>query len=129
MFLNSKQEKAVQFAVTILESRGLEILHPEIKTNHSKISISEIKWKAVKDVTHREISAHILLTKWDKKFKLIVWLPKDPQDGMTSIDSYVILNPSKTHLILPYGQGQLSLHKIDPEIFMSLQEMRDYLGY
>jgi len=127
MFLNSKQEKAVQFAMTILESRGLEVLYPDIETNHSKISISEIRWKAVKD--EWGVAAHILLTKWDKKFKLIVWLPKDPNDGMTAIDPYVVLSPSKTHLILPYGQGQLSLHKIDPDIFMSLQEMKDYLGY
>lgn len=125
MFLNSKQEKAVSFLITVLESRGLEVRYPDIETNHGKVSISEIRWVAVDKMAN--LSAHIILTKWGGKFKLIMWLPKNPDEGMSAIDSYVIVH---NHcLILPNGCGQLSLHKIDSGIFMSLNEMRDYLGY
>ena len=127
MFLNSKQEKAIEFCITVLESRGLEVRYPDLETNHGKVSISEIRWLAVDKTAN--ISAHILLTKWNKRFKVVLWLPKDPDAGMTVIDTYVVLSQNKTQLILPYGQGQLSLGKTDPNIFMTLEEMRDYLGY
>ena len=128
MFLNSKQVKAIEFLITVLESRGLEVRYPDIETSHGKVSsISEIRWGARDKAGNPK--AHILLTKWDGKFKLIVWLPKNPEDGMTAIDPYLVVSPGKTHLILPYSQGQLSLGKINPEIFMTTEEMRDYLGY
>lgn len=126
MFLNSKQEKAISFCITVLESRGLTVQYPHLMPD-SKTQIKEIRWVA----TDKEdnILARILLTKWQGKFKLIIWLPKNADEGMSAIDSYVVLAENKTHLILPYGQGQLSLGKVNPDMFMSLQEMRDYLGY
>lgn len=127
MFINLKQQKAIEFCITVLESRGLEVRYPDIETNHGKVNISEIRWQAVDKMAN--LSAHILLTKWSGKVKLIMWLPKSPNEGMSAIDSYVVLAENKTHLILPQGQGQLSLGKINPDMFMTLQETRDYLGY
>lgn len=128
MFLNSKQEKAIEFVITVLESRGLTVRYPEIEgEGDSKTNISRICWRAVDKMANPK--AHILLTKWNGKFKLVVWLPKNPDEGMSAIDPYVVLDESKTHLILPYGQGQLSLGKINPDLFVTSSEMRDYLGY
>lgn len=126
MFFNSKQQKAIEFLITVLESRGLEVQYPTIE-GASIGNIQEIRWRATDKMANS--AAHILLTKWDKKFKLIMWLPKNPDGGMSAIDSYVTLAENKTHLILPHSQGQLSLGKINPDMFMTLQEMRDYLGY
>lgn len=128
MFLNSKQERAIEFCMTILESRGLEVNYPNFTLNPGKVNISAIRW-AASDI-EGNLKAHILLTKWDKKFKLIVWLPKTKADeDLSAIDPYVVLDENKTHLILPYGQGQLSLGKISPDMFMLVEEMRAYLGY
>lgn len=126
MFLNSKQEKAISFVITVLESIGLTVQYPTIE-GASISNILEIRWRAVDKMN--DPKAHILLTKWNGKFKLVVWLPKNPDDGMSAIDPYVVVSSSKTHLILPHGRGQISLQKIDPSMFMTLQEMRDYLGY
>ncbi len=127
MFLNKKQESAIEFCITIFESRGLRVCYPDLETYHGRVHMSGIRWTAVN--REENASGHILLTKWDKKLKVIIWLPKNPDDdSMSAIDSYLIINPEKTHLTLPYGQGQLSLHKIDPQMFMTREEMRDYLG-
>lgn len=126
MFLNSKQEKAISFCITVLESRGLTVRYPNIEGS-SIVNINEIRWLAVDKMANP--FAHILLTKWSGKFKLIMWLPKNPDEGMSCIDPYVVLAENKTHLILPNGIGQISLGKINPDMFMTLQEMRDYLGY
>lgn len=125
MFLNSKQEKAIYFLITVLESRGLEVCYPNIETSHGKVNITEIRWQAIDKMANP--AAHIILTKWNGKFKLIMWLPKNPEDGMSAIDSYVIVH--NDCLLLPNGCGQLPLHKINPDMFMSLDEMREYLGY
>lgn len=126
MFLNSKQEKVISFCITVLESRGLEVRYPDIEGS-SIININEIRWRAVDKRANP--SAHILLTKWGGKFKLIMWLPKSLDEGMSCIDPYAVLGQNRTHLILPHRQRQLSLGKINPDMFMTLQEMRDYLGY
>lgn len=126
MFLNSKQEQAISFCITVLESRGLTVRYPDIEGS-SIININEIRWLAVN--RDADVKAHILLTKWNGKFKLVVWLPKSLDEGMSAIDPYTVLSESKTHLILPHGMGQISLGKINPDMFMTLQEMRDYLGY
>lgn len=126
MFLNTKQQKAVEFLITVLESRGLEVRYPDIEGD-SKTDIREICWRAVDKRANP--SARILLTKWGGKFKLIMWLPKSLDEGMSCIDPYAVISISKTHLILPHGMGQISLGKIDSKMFMTLQEMRDYLGY
>lgn len=110
--------------MTILEARGLEIQYPEIEGS-SKSDIQEIRWRAVD--RSAKTTAQIKLTKWWGKPKLLVWLPKNPEDGMASIDSYVTVSENRTH-INHFG-GQISLGKISPDIFMSLQEMREYLGY
>lgn len=126
MFLNSKQEKAISFCITVLESRGLIVRYPDIEGSNIS-NIQEIRWLAVD--REANVKAHILLTKWSGKFKLIIWLPKSLDEGMSAIDPYVVLADSKTHLMIPHGQGHLSLGKIDSKMFMTLQEMRDYLGY
>lgn len=126
MFLYPKQQKAVEFCITVLESRGLEVRYPDIEGG-SISDIREIRWRAVDKMANP--SAHLLLTKWGGKFKLILWLPKNPDEGMTAIDPYVVLAENETYLILPYGQGQLSLGKINPDMFMRQEEMGHYLGY
>lgn len=126
MFLTSKQEKAIYFLITVLESRGLEVRYPDIETSHGKVNITEIRWQAT-DKMAAGLAAHIVLTKWNGKFKLVMWLPKNPKEGMAAIDSYVIIRNNR--LLLPNAGGQLSLHKVNPDMFMSLDEMREYLKY
>lgn len=121
-----RQEKTIQFCITIFESRGLEIRYPSL-LGQDRVSITEIEWQAVDKMANP--LGRIRLTKWDKKYKLIIYLSKNSDEGMSAIDPYVLLSENKTHLILPYGRGQISLGKISPDMFMSLQEMRDYLGY
>lgn len=127
MFIKSKEKKAIEFIINVLESRGLDVCPPQIKTSGSIANISEIRWLATDKNANPK--AHILLFFFNKKPKLILWMPKDSSEGENAIDAYGYGSSNQTHIILPYGAGQLSLGKINPEVFMSYQEMRDYLGY
>ena len=128
MFLTKKQESAIEFLITVLESRGLEVHYPHLDTNHGKVNISEIRWVATDK--NEKISAHIILTNWGKKFKLIVWLPKNPDDGRSAVDNYVFITLSGKQLVLPYLEEHITLpSNIPSDLFMLHQEMRDYLEY
>lgn len=128
MFLNSKQQKAVEFAITILEARGLIVDLPTIEIDGNKAQIAEIKWLATTEESGK-IKAHIILTRWVGKSKVIIWLPKNPdKETILDIDSYVVSALHTSRLILP-NEGQVSLNKTDPNMFMTLEEMRDYLRY